>query len=254
MGKVSLEDLDKYGNSGNSSFFKLVKDKDTAQVRILVDKPEDISDYIYAVHEVKLPDAKYGRDVNCLRAYNEPLDECPFCAAGRPAKPKLYLPLYNMDSEEIQIWTRGKGFISKLSSFISRYSKPSVVANIIEIERNGKEGDMKTTYELYPVDKDDVELEEFGDVPEPLGGVLMDKSAEDMEYYLDNGDFPDSDEQENERPVRREKSSSRRSRQVEADSEEEEEEQPRRRRSESSKEDRSTRRSRRRPDDDDEDY
>lgn len=204
MARIALKDLDNYGGGGGSSYFSLKNDKDVAKVRILLDSPDDVEEYIYGVHAILIGDRH--RDVNCLRSYNEPVEKCPFCAEGKKVIPRLYLPLYNEDADEVQIWTRGKGFMSTLSSFIARYSKPHIVSHIVEIERNGKAGDMKTTYGLYEVDKDDSTIEDFPEIPEVLGSMIMDKSADDMNYYLDEGEFPPEDEQEE--PVRRRRSRS----------------------------------------------
>ena len=196
MGAFGAKDADHYGGSGGAGFFKLENDKDVARVRILYDGVEDITGY--AVHRVNTPDSQYGRDVNCLRNYNDPIDVCPFCRERIAQQAQLYIPLYNIDDDSIQLWSRGKTWFSKLSSYCSRY--PHLVSHIFEIERNGKAGDKKTTYELYEVDKDDTTIEDF-DIPEVIGTVILDKTAEDMEYYLENGEFPPVEE--DEMPVRR---------------------------------------------------
>lgn len=202
MGAFNMNDAEHYGGQGGHGFFKLAKNKETAQVRILYNTVDDVQGY--AVHRVDLPDAKYGRDVNCLRSYKDPVDICPFCKAGIPQQAKLYIPIYNLDKGEFQFWSRGKKFFQKISSILSRY--PNLVSYVSEIERNGDEGDTQTTYEIYPLgEPDDTKLEDF-DIPDPLGTVLMDKTAEDMEYYLQEKDFPpdEDDDYEEERPRRRE--------------------------------------------------
>ena len=223
MGRIGFGDLDKFGNGGGGgSFFSLKNDKDEAQVRIMLNKLEDMEDgFMYSCHMVKVGDSQYDRPVACLRNYNDPVDDCPFCAAGKKPVPKIYIPLFNEDTEEVQIWDRGKGFMQKFTAFCSRYSKPSIVSHLVTIQRNGKPGDMKTTYELYMDETDDTTLEDLPELPTVLGGIVLDKTAEDMEYYLEAGEFPPEDSEEEEKPVRR-----RSSRKEEP---EEEEEQPRRR-------------------------
>ena len=131
---------------------------------------------------------------------------------------KLFIPLYNIDEDQVQTWDRGKKMFEKMSSLCSRYaSKDNLVQHVFEIERHGKPKDTATTYEIYEVEKDDTQLEDFEDMPKILGGLVLDKTAEDMEYYLEEGQFPPTDE-EDEKPRRR--GSSRRQ---EEDSEEEEE-------------------------------
>ena len=230
MGRVAFDEIDNYGGQGGAGFFRLKKDKEVAQVRFLYNDIEDVE--AYAVHKVDTPDSKYGRYVNCLRSYDEPKDNCPFCREGVPQQVRLFIPLYNIDEDKIQIWDRGKTFAHKMTSLCSRY--PNLVSHIFEIERNGKENDKKTTYEVYEVDQDDTTLEDFDELQDILGGAVLEKSVDDMEYYLEEKEFPP--EEGDDEPVRRRTSS--RGKKVEEDDElpfdEEEEEAPRRSRSERS--------------------
>ena len=107
-------------------------------------------------------------------------------------KAKFYIPIYNLDTDEVQIWERGRNFAQKLSSICARYSsadKP-LVSHIFEIERNGKPRDTSTTYEIYEVGCDDTRLEDLPEAPQVLGGIVLDKSADDMLHFLDRGEFP----------------------------------------------------------------
>ena len=78
-----------------------------------------------------------------------------------------------------------------------------MVAHEFEIERHGAPKSTDTTYEIYEVDKDDTIMEDLPEVPEILGGVVLDKSYEDMEYYLDNGVFPEESSYNSRQPERR---------------------------------------------------
>lgn len=205
MARFLADDADKYGgNGGGGSFFKLENDKDVARVQLL---GNDMNDFPgYSVHEIEVNDKK--RYVNCLREYNDPVEVCPFCAAKKKLVAKLFIPLYNIDEDEIQVWERGKKFFATLSSYCAR--NPEVVSVVTEIERNGKPKSTDTTYMLYAT-KDVPErdkLEDFADeMPEILGRYVLDKTADDMEYFLDEGEFPDEDSNdEDEAPRRRESS------------------------------------------------
>ena len=132
------------------------------------------------------------RYVNCLRSYNEPLDMCPLCAAQFKVVPKLFIKLFNEDLGECQIWERGKTYFQRISSLSSRYNP--LVNEVVEIERNGKAGDKQTSYEFYPISNSPVNLEDY-DCPEPLGTIILDKTADDMNVYLDTGFFPDEGQQ-----------------------------------------------------------
>ena len=203
MGRFSYEDADNYGNSNTSSFFSLKEDKDTARVRFMYNSMKDVEGY--AVHEVTLDDGK-RRYVNCLRDYNDPRDVCPFCARGNAQKAKLYIPLYNVDSGEVQVWERGKKFFGDISSLCSRYSSADrpLVSRVFEIERHGKKGDTSTTYGIYPCDGyEEVALADLPEAPEVLGSIILDKSAREMEDFIQNGEFPADNKRQEDEPVRR---------------------------------------------------
>lgn len=194
MARFNAETADKYGGQGGAGYFSLKNDKDVAQVRFMYDSVDDIEGY--AVHEVEIDGKK--RYVNCLREYNEPKDKCPFCRANMFTTAKLFIPIYNIDQDRVQVWERGKNFIGKISSICARY--PHVVSHKFEIERNGQKGDTSTTYEIYEVGSDDITLEDLPEQQNVLGTLVLDKSADDMEFYLDNKYFPPEGD---EMPVRR---------------------------------------------------
>ena len=220
MARFNFENADKYGGQGGTGYFSLKNDRDVATVRFLYESPDDVEGF--AVHEVEIDGKK--RYVNCLREYNQPIDDCPFCKAHKYQVAKLFIPLYNEDEGKVQVWERGKKFFSKLSSVLSRCDADPICSQTFEIERNGKAGDTQTTYEIYQTkDKpDDAQLSDY-DEPVILGRLILDKSAEDMEFYLENEYFPPEDdepvrrrssrreeEEADERPSRRDSSSRRR--------------------------------------------
>ena len=169
-----------------------------------------------SVHKVKLPGSKWDRYVNCLREYNDPMDKCPFCKAGIRTEARLFVPMYNVDDDQVQLWDKGKTMFSKMSSLCSRYASngKKLVNSIFEIERNGKPNDTNTTYEIYYVESDDTTLEDLPQ-PKPVCGpdkcLVLEKTAEEMEYFLSHGDFPvvqgqsvsESRNTDDEMPIRR---------------------------------------------------
>lgn len=184
MARFSMNDADNYGYQGNGgSFFTLKDDKDTAKVRFLYNTIDDVQGY--AVHEVEVNGKR--RYVNCLRDYRDPIDVCPCCAAQMRVIPKLFIKLYNEDAGECQIWERGKTYFQRIASLASRYNP--LVNEIVEIERSGKKGDMQTSYEFYPIENNPVNLDDY-ECAEPLGTIILDKNADEMNVYLDTGDFP----------------------------------------------------------------
>lgn len=198
--KFRYDDADKYGSGSGTRFFSLKDDKDTAQVRFMYSSVDDIE--CFAVHQLDVKgEAFKKRYVNCLREYRDPLDKCPFCAAKMGTRVKLMVPLYNVDTETVQLWDKGKKFINQLTSLCGRYSSADtpLCAHVFEIERNGKAKDQSTTYSIYEISKDDTILEDLPEVPDVLGTIIEDMSAEDMENYLAGG----GGDVEEEQPVRR---------------------------------------------------
>ena len=183
MAQFNVSAADNYGGQGGGGFFSLKNDKDVAKVRFLYGGIEDVQGY--SVHEVELNGKK--RYVNCLRDYGDPVDACPFCREGRFNQVKYFVPIYNMDTDTLQTWERGKKFGAKLTSMCSRY--PNTVAHTFEIERQGRAGDTQTTYEIYETgETENVSMDDF-EVPNPLGTIILDKTADEMETYLQTGDF-----------------------------------------------------------------
>lgn len=188
MARFNMNEADNYGgNGGGGSFFSLKDDKDVAKVRFLYRTMDDVEGY--AVHKVAVGDK--DRYVNCLREYNEPLEKCPFCAAQLKVQARMFIKMFNEDLGEAQIWDRSKAYFQRLNSLASRYNP--LCDEIVEIERNGKKGDMKTTYEFFPIENSPINLDEY-DIPDPIGTIILDKTAEDMEIYLETGEFPVTDE------------------------------------------------------------
>lgn len=200
MASFNVRDAENYGGQGGGGFLSLKNDKDTAQVRLLYNGIEDVEGK--SVHEITLNGKK--RYVNCLREYGDPIDACPLCKAGSFVQVKYFVPVHVMaiktnnehpdrvppivtPVDAVMTWERGKKYGSKLTSIVSRY--PNTVSHIFEIERNGKAGDTSTTYEIYETGTDEsVTLDDF-EVADPVGTIILDKSAEEMQTFIDTGDF-----------------------------------------------------------------
>ena len=193
MASFGVNQADQYGGPGGGGYFSLKNDKDTARVRFLYGGIEDVIGY--SVHEVEVNGKK--RYVNCLREYGDPMDACPMCKNGSPVRAKYFVPIFNLDTGEQVIWERGKKFGQKLSALCSRY--PNLVSHRFEIERNGQAGSKDTSYEIYPLQDvpEDAELT-MGDfeVEPVLGGLVLNKNAEEMEAYIKRGAFPDKGAQQ----------------------------------------------------------
>ena len=194
MARVSYEDSEKYFSGSGSDWFQLKNDGDVARVQFMLNDIEDIP--IFSTHRVKVGDKE--RYVDCLRNPGDPIDACPFCAEGMPAKAVRFIIMYQHDDQKVKIWERGRQFISKLQGLINRYNP--LEEKVFEVERHGKAGDTGTKYEIYPLDGvDPVNLDEV-EMPELEGTLILQKTYEEMEYFLDNGSFPSDGD---DAPVRR---------------------------------------------------
>lgn len=201
MATFKANEADNYGTTGGGSFFNIQNDKETKQVRFMYNTIEDVEGM--SVHKIEL--GNKNRYVNCLRAYDEPKENCPFCRENVKLQARVFVPVYNIEEDEAQIWDRGKPMMAKLSSLCSHYAngKHLLVNTIFEVERNGKPKDMKTTYEIYNIETDDTTLEDLPEMPKILGGLVLDKTAEEMEYFLKEDEFPSSGGDDSEPPRRR---------------------------------------------------
>lgn len=194
MARITSEQADKYYSGGSSEWFQLKNDGDVARVQFMFDSIEDIP--TFSTHRIKLGDKE--RQVDCLRMPGDPMEKCPLCEAGIPAKAARFVVMYQLDDNKVKIWERGRQFISKLQGLINRYSPLS--AHVFEIERHGRAGDQSTKYEIYPVDSVAPEDISQMEQPELEGSLVLKKTVAEMEEYLETGEFPSTQDAE---PVRR---------------------------------------------------
>jgi len=195
MARLTGENIEQFRASGGGSsrkinYFNLKNDKDIGKIRLLYNGAEDIDGYV--VHRVKVGD--YELPVNCLYDRGGSIEDCPFCKAGLSKQARVYIPVFDENAKEFKFWDRPNSFYSQLSSLCARY--PKIVSQVFEVERHGEAG-KKSDYSFYPMGQPDgttVEdiLEDCGltEMPCALGTKIMDKSADDMEYYVRNEEFP----------------------------------------------------------------
>ena len=133
--KVSDYNEERYGN-----MFLLRNDGDQADVILLY---RSIDDALVAdVHYIKSPD--YSGYVHCCGR------NCPACNKGIRVQNKLFIPLYNVATDEIQFFDRSVRFENVLNNAVfSKYPNPSEF--VFRIVRHGQANSMDTTYEIYAV-------------------------------------------------------------------------------------------------------
>lgn len=185
MAKIKNDEAERFVPSNTGEWFTLKNDGDVARVQFLFADCSELD--VFSAHRIKLGDK--DRYVDCLR--HDPadsLDVCPLCDSGNPLKIARFVVMYDLNDKKIKIWERGKQFIQKLEGLANRYYPLS--GTVFEIERHGKAGDTQTKYEIYPCP--DIPAVDISDIEKPdlLGTVVLSKTAEEMEYFLNTGSFP----------------------------------------------------------------
>ncbi len=191
MAEFKLGEEKKYETTNNTErtqYFTLKDDGDKKDVRFMYKDSNDVKGY--TVHEVILQGrtGPYKKYVDCLRGYDSPLDDCPLCKANYKRISKMYIPLYDLSTNQVCVWERSTDYFSRMSNICAKY--PNVVGTTFEITRYGQAGSRKVAYEIIPVAEDNTTLADLPEVPQVLGKTILQKSASDMNEYLATGKFP----------------------------------------------------------------
>lgn len=206
MPVVGINDVDNYKFQGDFGFLSLPNDKDVAKVRFYIESMDDLK--FYVVHKVtdKQGNSRY---VNCLRTYDQPIDDCPFCQQSITNKEfktqvKMFLPVLDMQDNQVKIFERGRTFKNELEGVIRRNSP--LVNYPCEIERNGEKGSTDTVYKVYPLaqEKDNTMIADLPEEPDLLDGYIIEMSIDEMNDFLNTGVLPggSSNKQEENLPRR----------------------------------------------------
>lgn len=201
MAKISYEAFqkvsDEQGSGNGIGFFSLKNDGDEAIVRIMHDSPEDYD--ILSVHPIKVGD-KYTK-VECIDGVHG--NSCPMCQAKTKLQYRFFVHMIQYTKDEQGnivskpvVWDRSaKDMATKLNSMLQEYGPLSDC--IFKVRRNGKAGDMQTTYEImfanpnvYRADLYPKDCEVFKDYS-ASGRQVMLKTAEEMNVFLSTGTFPE---------------------------------------------------------------
>jgi len=207
MGKIDINNFGTYSNTNQNKektkFFSLKNDSDVAQIRFCHNTIDDIEGV--ALHSVK-DDQGITRKISCLRDYEGPLDNCPFCKYNSEhpedkriggVQNRIFLTLveYKQDVEgkisyEKKVWERGAKFKKELDGLVKRYNP--LCKQVFEIERQGQPGDSSTKYGIYPIPGG---IEEFPLTKADLenksvvGSIVAVKTVDDMNTFIQTGSF-----------------------------------------------------------------
>lgn len=208
MPRISLNDLDNYKSGGDYAFLQLQDDGDVAKVRFYIETIDDVTPYV--VHKITDKSGK-SRYVNCLRTYDQPLDDCPFCVEAlqnKELKPqvKLFLPVLDMTDNQVKLFERGRTFVKEIEGVIRRNAP--LVSFPCEIERNGAKGSTDTTYKVYPLagEKDNTLIKDLPETEDLIGGYILDMTIDEARDFLQTGVLPGSTNAKEENLPRRTRS------------------------------------------------
>lgn len=149
MGFKSMSDYndERYGN-----FFRLQNDQDYADVVILYRGTQDVM--VADTHYIKSDE--YSGYVTCCDS------NCPACRKGIRVQPKLFVPVYVINTSVpggqtncVQFWDRSTRFQAQLVNDVFR-GYPTPVDYIFRITRHGIAGDINTTYDIRAIKNNDM--------------------------------------------------------------------------------------------------
>ena len=179
-------------------YFYLSDNDDSAIVRFNYSSTDEFN--LVDVHRFK---GEYGyRNVACLRTPKDPIDKCPFCKHGEQRNSKFFVKLLEYVKDEHgnivatpKIWERPLFFADTIASYIREYGDLRDV--VFKIVRKGYKGDKKVNYDIMFMNPK-MYGEENGFVKDFSGfdGLelnhhsYMERSYDEMEYFLEHGEFP----------------------------------------------------------------
>lgn len=181
MARIDINNLDQVMeqfSGGGAGFFALKNDKDCAKVRFLHTDQHSLD--IMIVHQAEVNGKK--RWISCL---SDETHQCPLCKAGNQQVLKLFLQLEDLRDGKRKIWERGKTFIPTIIGMMNKYG--DLNNRVYEIERHGKAGDTKTSYQLYPLDRDGITSEHAREELIGPDKFVLELSYEEMEVLAKGG-------------------------------------------------------------------
>ena len=142
---MGFKKMSEYNEERYGGFFMLRNNGDAADVIFLYQSKDDV--LVADVHYIKSAD--YSGYTHCLGR------NCPACGNKIRVQNKLFIPLYNITSGEIEFWDRSTRFENQLvTDVFDKFPNPSEY--VFRITRNGAAGDVNTTYSIVAVGRNDM--------------------------------------------------------------------------------------------------
>lgn len=190
---------------GNAfEFFNLKNDGDQTVVRFMY---SDVSQFdIFTIHNVNVG-GKY-RKVSCIRDPHDVVEACPLCASGNSISNRFFIKMleYRVNAQnqvEVHpvIWERSMTYATRLKSMLDEYGP--LEDCLFKIKRNGAAGSMDTTYDIMFCSPKVYSDEVYPKMPDAfkdvklLGTLVMDKTFQEIETFVNTGSFPQTSTQNN---------------------------------------------------------
>ena len=133
---MGFKTVTQFNKERYDGFFLLKNDGDFKDVILLYRNVDDV--LIADTHYIKSPE--YSGYCHCLGR------GCPACAKDIRVQPKLFIPLYDIESDQILFWDRGARFENTIVPIFEQYPNPSEY--VFRITRNGEAGSVDTKYSI----------------------------------------------------------------------------------------------------------
>lgn len=183
---MAFRSVEQFNDDRYHSMFRLVNDKDSADVVFLYRSKKD--ELVADAHYIK--SANYSGYVHCCGA------GCPACAKGIKVQAKLFVPMYvakqnDVPQDRIEFWDRSVKFDNQLEDEVfSKYPNPSEY--VFHIVRNGVPNSIDTTYSIQVVAKNtigtyDALLAKFNaKMPDYYSEIIKEVSISELASMLNN--------------------------------------------------------------------
>jgi len=177
---MAFKSITEYNNERYSGMFLLKNDGDSADVIFMYKSIQDV--LMCDTHYIK--SENHSGYVQCLGSRS-----CPACERNIRVQPKLFIPLYVIESNTILFWDRSIRFQQQLENDVfSKFPNPSEF--VFRITRHGAAGDINTRYSIQAIGKNNV-LDYEGilskldvEFPEYYNSICKDWTSQDYNEHL----------------------------------------------------------------------
>jgi len=178
---MAFKSVEQFNDDRYHGLFRLVNDGDSADVVFLYQSIKDM--LVAQAHYIKSAD--YSGYVHCAG------QGCPACGKNIRVQTKLFIPVYNIEKDEIEFWDRNMKFEPQMEKDVfTRFANPSEF--VFRITRHGIPNDINTTYNIEAVGRNTIMpygaiLAKFNTkMPDAYEAVIKDASVAELTTMLQN--------------------------------------------------------------------